>query len=129
VAIAGGVEIMSAVPLGSMAKFAELGRPGGPKVRERYGVTFNQGIGAEMMAEKWGLSRDQLDEFSSASHAKLAAAVDEGRLTGQIAPVSRPDGGMLVADEGRGRRRPGDHAERAPSRDPQGAEEVRPVRR
>ena len=61
-------------------------------VRERYGVTFNQGIGAEMMAEKWGLSRGQLDEFSSASHAKLAAATDEGRLAGQIALVELPDG-------------------------------------
>src|SRR6266498_1457498 len=87
VAIAGGVEMMSAVPLGAMAMFKDLGRPGGQKVRERYGVTFNQGIGAEMMAEKWGLSRGQLDEFSSASHAKLAAATDEGRLAGQIAPV------------------------------------------
>ena len=76
VAIAGGVEMMSAVPLGAMAMFKDLGRPGGQKVRERYGVTFNQGIGAEMMAEKWGLSRGQLDEFSSASHAKLAAATD-----------------------------------------------------
>ena len=83
VAIAGGVEMMSAVPLGAMAMFKDLGRPGGPKVRERYGATFNQGIGAEMMAEKWGLSRGQLDEFSSASHAKLAAATDEGRLAGQ----------------------------------------------
>src|SRR3984893_17656225 len=80
VAIAGGVEMMSAVPLGAMAMFKDLGRPGGAKVRERYGVTFNQGIGAEMMADKWGLSRDQLDEFSSASHAKLAAATDEGQL-------------------------------------------------
>ena len=100
VAIAGGVEMMSAVPLGAMAMFKDLGRPGGPKVRERYGVTFNQGIGAEMMAEKWGLSRDQLDEFSSASHAKLAAATDEGRLAGQIAPVELPDGQVLSADEG-----------------------------
>src|SRR6201999_858206 len=40
VAIAGGVEMMSAVPLGAMAMFKDLGRPGGPKVRERYGVTF-----------------------------------------------------------------------------------------
>src|SRR6202008_697950 len=72
VAIAGGVEMMSAVPMGATARDPELGRPGGPKVRERYGVTFNQGVGAEMMADKWGLSRDQLDEFSSASHAKLA---------------------------------------------------------
>ena len=100
VAIAGGVEMMSAVPLGAMAMFKDLGRPGGQKVRERYGVTFNQGIGAEMMAEKWGLSRGQLDEFSSASHAKLAAATDEGRLAGQIAPVELPDGQVLSADEG-----------------------------
>ena len=100
VAIAGGVEMMSAVPMGATARDPELGRPGGPKVRERYGVTFNQGIGAEMMAEKWGLSRGQLDEFSSASHAKLAAATDEGRLAGQIAPVELPDGQVLSADEG-----------------------------
>jgi acetyl-CoA acyltransferase len=100
VAIAGGVEMMSAVPLGAMAKDPDFGRPGGPKVRERYGVTFNQGIGAEMMAEKWSLSREQLDEFSSASHAKLAVAVDEGRLTAQITPVELPGGGVLAADEG-----------------------------
>ena len=69
-------------------------------MRERYGVSFNQGIGAEMIAEKWGLSRDQLDEFSSASHAKLAAATDEGAFAGQIAPVELPDGEVLSADEG-----------------------------
>src|ERR1700758_193914 len=80
VAVAGGVEIMSKVPIGATSKNPEFGQPGGPKMRERYDVTFNQGIGAEMMAEKWGLSRDQLDEFSSASHAKLAAAIDDGRL-------------------------------------------------
>src|SRR5216683_2324301 len=97
VAIAGGVEMMSAVPLGSLSRDKDLGRPGGPKVRARYGVTFNQGIGAEMMAEKWGLSRDQLDEFSSMSHAKLAAAADEGRLEGQIAPVDLPEGGLIHA--------------------------------
>src|SRR6267142_1843763 len=100
VIIAGGVEMMSGVPMGATSRDPELGRPGGPKVRERYGVTFNQGIGAEMMADKWGLSRDQLDEFSSASHAKLAAATDEGRLAGQIAPVDLPDGQVLSADEG-----------------------------
>jgi acetyl-CoA acyltransferase len=91
---------MSAVPLGAIASHPDLGRPGGPKVRERYGVTFNQGIGAEMMAEKWGLSRARLDEFSSASHAKLAAAIDGGRLAGQIAPVELPDGRVLDTDEG-----------------------------
>ncbi|MGH3192994.1 MAG: thiolase family protein [Streptosporangiaceae bacterium] len=100
VAVAGGVEMMSAVPIGSTAKDPELGRPGGPKVWERYGVTFNQGIGAEMIAEKWGLSRAQLDEFSSASHAKLAAAIDAGALAAQIAPVELPDGRVMDTDEG-----------------------------
>src|SRR5829696_2728586 len=57
VAVAGGVEIMSAVPIGSIAKDPDLGEPGGPKVMERYGVVFNQGISAEMMAEKWGFNR------------------------------------------------------------------------
>ena len=100
VAVAGGVEIMSAVPIGSTARDPELGRPGGPKVWERYGVAFHQGIGAEMIAEKWGLSRDQLDEFSSASHAKLAAAIDAGALAAQIAPVELPDGQVMDTDEG-----------------------------
>ncbi len=100
VAVAGGVEVMSAVPIGATAKDPELGRPGGPKVWERYGVTFNQGIGAEMIAEKWGLTRGQLDEFSSASHAKLAAAIDAGALTSQIAPVELPDGQVVDTDEG-----------------------------
>jgi acetyl-CoA acyltransferase len=100
VAVAGGVEIMSAVPIGSTSKDPDLGRPGGPQVRERYGVTFNQGVGAEMMAEKWGFSRDQLDEFSSASHAKLAAAIDDGRLSRQIAAVELPDGRVFDTDEG-----------------------------
>ncbi len=100
VAVAGGVEIMSAVPIGSATKDPDLGRPGGPKVMERYGVAFNQGVGAEMMAEKWGFSRDQLDEFSSASHAKLAAAIDDGRLARQIAPVELPDGRAFSIDEG-----------------------------
>jgi acetyl-CoA acyltransferase len=99
-AVAGGVEIMSKVPIGATSKNPEFGQPGGPKMRERYDVTFNQGIGAEMMAEKWGLSRDQLDEFSSASHAKLAAAIDEGRLAAQIAPVELPDGRLFSTDEG-----------------------------
>jgi acetyl-CoA acyltransferase len=96
VAVAGGVEIMSAVPLGASYASGEFGLPGGPLVAQRYdGVQFNQGLGAEMMVEKWGLSRRQLDEFAAGSHAKLAAATDSGVLAGQIAPV-----GDLAVDEG-----------------------------
>src|ERR1700710_1807792 len=75
VAVAGGVEIMSAIPLGASYGTGELGLPGGPLVAQRYdNVVFSQGVGAEMMIEKWGLSRQQVDEFASGSHAKLAAA-------------------------------------------------------
>ena len=60
----------------------------------------NQGIGAEMMVERWGLTRTQLDEYSLASHAKAAAAIDEGRFAGQIAPVKLEDGTVIDTDEG-----------------------------
>jgi acetyl-CoA acyltransferase len=96
VAVAGGVEIMSAVPLGASFGTGEYGFPGGPLVAQRYdGTQFNQGVGAEIMVEKWGLTRARLDEFAASSHAKLAAAIDAGVLAGQIAPV-----GDFAVDEG-----------------------------
>ncbi|MCW2667219.1 MAG: acetyl-CoA C-acyltransferase [Frankiales bacterium] len=100
VAVAGGVEMMSTIPMGAATAVADFGKPGGPEVRERYGVTFNQGVGAEMMVEKWGFTRTQLDEFAAASHEKLAAATDGGRLKDQIAPVALEGGGQLELDEG-----------------------------
>jgi acetyl-CoA acyltransferase len=79
----------------------EFGFPYPPSLLERFGVdTFNQGLGAEMMAEKWGFSREACDEFAAQSHAKLAEAIDDGRLDGQLAPVPLPDGGTLSVDEG-----------------------------
>ncbi|MFD1543523.1 thiolase family protein [Nonomuraea guangzhouensis] len=96
--VAGGVESMSRVPMGSAARD---GRPYPDEVLERYGVSrFNQGIGAEMMAERWALSRRQLDEYSARSHARAAAAVDSGALDGQLAPVPGAAPGTLRADEG-----------------------------
>jgi acetyl-CoA acyltransferase len=100
VAVAGGVEVMSAVPMGATVRDESLGRPGGPLVDARYGTQFNQGLGAEMMIDKWDFSRTELDEFAARSHEKLAAATDEGRLKDQIAPVTLPDGGQLEHDEG-----------------------------
>ncbi len=64
------------------------------------GVRPNQGVGAEMTAEKWGLSRTACDEFSLASHERAAAAADAGRFEAQIAPVDLPGGGLFGADEG-----------------------------
>src|SRR5918993_3545687 len=96
VVVAGGVEMMNAVPLGAGAADGKYGFPGGPLMMQRYdGGGFSQGIGAEMMVQKWGFSRERLDEFSAASHAKLAAAIDSGALAGQITPV-----GDFSVDEG-----------------------------
>jgi acetyl-CoA acyltransferase len=98
VVVAGGVESMSRVPM--MAVVGES-NPFGPALDSRLGgVAPNQGIGAEMIAERWGLSRTGLDEFSLASHEKAAAAQDAGRFDGQIAPVTLEDGTVVDADEG-----------------------------
>jgi acetyl-CoA acyltransferase len=99
VVVAGGVESMSRVPMGSSMQGG--GNPFPQTFLDRYdGVFPNQGVGAEMIAERWGFTRQQVDEFSVASHEKAAAARDEGRFDGQIAPVTLPDGTVISADEG-----------------------------
>jgi acetyl-CoA acyltransferase len=101
VVVAGGVESMSRVPMGSTIGDGSAGRPLGPRFLERYdGIVPNQGIGAEMIAERWGFSRTQLDEFSLASHEKAAKAQADGAFDEEIAPVTTPDGTVISADEG-----------------------------
>ncbi|MGI8628123.1 MAG: acetyl-CoA C-acyltransferase [Geodermatophilaceae bacterium] len=99
VVVAGGVEVMSRVPMGSgIGK--DAGLPLGPMFMRRYNDVFpNQGAGAEMMAQRWGFSRTQLDEYSLASHAKAAAAQDAGLFEDEIAPIPTEDG-MVKSDEG-----------------------------
>ena len=98
VVVAGGVESMSRVPMGASTG----GKwPFGDGFRARYnGIAPNQGLGAEMIVERWGFSRTQLDEYSLGSHAKAAAAQDDGRFAGQIAPITNPSGVKVEADEG-----------------------------
>ena len=97
VVVAGGVEVMSRVPLGSARA---TGMPYGPKVLARYGdFSFNQGISAELIAQKWGFSRTRLDEYSARSHELAAKAQDNGAFETQIMPVFG-DGEPVVADEG-----------------------------
>jgi acetyl-CoA acyltransferase len=97
VVIAGGVESMSRVPLGAAR---ESGFPYGPKVMERYeNFAFNQGVSAELIAAKWGLSRQQLDDYSARSHTLAAAAQDAGAFIEQIEPITTPTG-EFAADEG-----------------------------
>lgn len=94
-AIACGVECMTRVPLGTSASVG--GRAFGPKMLERYGnSSFNQGISAEMLAERWNLSRTELDEYSLRSHERAAAADFCHELIG----VPGDDGVGLTRDEG-----------------------------
>ncbi|MDQ3716720.1 MAG: acetyl-CoA C-acyltransferase [Actinomycetota bacterium] len=99
VVVAGGVEVMSRVPMGAGIG-TDVGLPLGPMFLQRYdGVFPNQGVGAEMMAQRWGLSRTQLDTYSIESHAKAAAAQDAGLYEDEIAPIPT-EAGMVKADEG-----------------------------
>jgi acetyl-CoA acyltransferase len=98
IVVAGGVEVMSRVPLGAARA---TGTPYGPKVLERYGgFSFNQGLSAEMIAQKWGFSRTRLDEYAALSHERAAAAQDSGAFDTQIAPVFPDIATVIVADEG-----------------------------
>jgi acetyl-CoA acyltransferase len=105
IVIAGGVESMSRVPIGSARA---VGEPYGPLVRARYQRdSFSQGQGAETIARRWGLTRSQLDEFSLESHERAIKATDSGAFANQIIPVpfsSTDDNGtvegVLSHDEG-----------------------------
>ena len=102
--VAGGVESMTRVPMGASVG-ADAGTPYGEAVRERYAgrdgfaagapVPFNQGVGAEMMARRWGFDRATLDGYALDSHMRAAAAQDEGAFATEIVPTAG-----LHADEG-----------------------------
>ncbi len=102
VAIACGVECMTRVPMGSNG--AGPGQPFGPLLMHRYNnVAFHQGIGAEMMAERWKISRGELDAFSLESHRRAARATEEGRFCNEITavPVETENGVVhFTRDEG-----------------------------
>ncbi|MCU1691203.1 MAG: acetyl-CoA C-acyltransferase [Frankiales bacterium] len=97
VAVAGGVEVMSRTPMGSTFTASPLGAD----YQARYGSDFpNQGEGAEQIADTWGFSRQQLDEFALQSHERAQSATEQGRFAAQIAPVTNPDGVTISTDEG-----------------------------
>jgi acetyl-CoA acyltransferase len=88
--VAGGVEHMTRVPMGSTMEGP--GVPFGPAMHDRYqGRLVPQGISAELITEKWGLTRSEQDEFALRSHRRAAAAQDSGRLGSQLVPVEVPD--------------------------------------
>jgi len=108
IVIAAGVESMTRVPMGTpsiLAAKAGLGTYKSPNMEKRYpNIQFSQFAGAEMMAEKYGLSKDELDEYSYNSHQKAIAATQAGRFKDEIVPVTitRADGSADVhhIDEG-----------------------------
>jgi acetyl-CoA acetyltransferase family protein len=104
VVVAAGVESMTRVPMGITAMQGP-GKPFGPLMHERYdGQLVPQGISAQLVAEKWGISRQEQDELALESHRRAARATEEGRFETQIIPVevTREDGTteVVTRDEG-----------------------------
>lgn len=103
VVVASGVEVMSRVPLGASILEGRFGMPFGPRVGARYeieGGLVPEGVSAELIAEEWGLTREELDVFSSESHARAHQATEEGRFNSEIIPVVAGNGLLLDRDEG-----------------------------
>jgi acetyl-CoA acyltransferase len=111
--VAGGVEAMSQVPLGASI-LKDMAFPFPPRMQERYAETGlpHQGLGAEMIADEWGLSRDDLDAYGALSQQRAAHAAGDGRFENEIVsvPVEREGGTEeMSGDEGI---RPGTTAEK-----------------
>jgi len=97
--VAAGVESMSMVPMGSTVALPHkegMALPFGQGWRDRYGdQEISQFRGAQLMCEKWGIKRAELEEYSLESHARAIRAIDEGRFDREITPV-----GGISSDEG-----------------------------
>jgi acetyl-CoA acyltransferase len=103
VVVASGVEVMTRVPMGSSMADGKFGYPFGPKVGVRYadqGGLVPQGISAELIADQWGISRDDMDAFGVRSQAYAARATAEGRFDREIIPILGSEGEMVRIDEG-----------------------------
>ena len=107
VVVAAGVEVMSLVPMGASMMAPNTGAPFGPQMMDRYkdvGGLVPQGISAELIADKWGLSREDLDRFSLGSQERAARARDEGRFDREIVAVKerrldRETGRVVESDD------------------------------
>ena len=108
VVIAAGVESMTRVPMGSPSRLAAdagLGSSKSPNMEARYpGINFSQFMGAEMMAEKYGFSRDELDAFALESHQRAIRATESGAFKNEIIPleIEGQDGEKAVHDRDEG---------------------------
>ena len=103
VVVAAGVEVMTRVPMGASMSDGKYGYPFGPKVGARYqpqGGLVPQGISAELIADKWNITREDMDRFGVQSQFRAARATSEGRFEREILPVMDAEGNMMTADEG-----------------------------
>jgi len=96
--IAGGVENMSRVPMGSNGMGPGDG-PLSPRLQALYNIV-PQGLSAEMIAEQWGIKREELDELAAGSHVRAGRAIAEGRFKREIVPITLADGSVFEVDEG-----------------------------
>ncbi|HEY7949007.1 MAG TPA: thiolase family protein [Acidimicrobiales bacterium] len=101
VVIAAGIEHMTHTPMGSSV-VRDLGFPFGPEMMARYaerGGLVSQGISAEMIADQWGISRDDLDRYAARSQEYAARAAAEGRFENEIVPITLKDDEGKLTDE------------------------------
>jgi len=107
VVVAGGVEVMSQVPMGASIGDGRYGLPFGPRMSQRYqdvGGLVPQGISAELIADKWGLTREDLDAFGAQSQQRAVRARDGGRFDNEIVAVrsihrDKETGNITESDE------------------------------
>ncbi len=103
IVVAAGVEVMTRVPMGSAMADGKYGFPFGTAVGARYapqGGLVPQGISAELIADKWNISRDDMDSFGLRSQTYALRATNEGRFDREILPVLDAEGNMMTTDEG-----------------------------
>jgi acetyl-CoA acetyltransferase family protein len=103
VVVAGGVEVMTRVPMGASMADGKFGYPFGPRLSARYadqGGIVPQGISAELIADKWGITREAMDEFGLRSQGLAGDAAREGRFDREIVAVLGADGRSMERDEG-----------------------------
>ncbi len=104
IVVAAGIESMTHTPMGSSV-VRDYGFPFGPRMMARYAdkdghsQLKGQGIGAEMIADEWGITRHELDAFSAQSHQRAARATAEGRFENEIIPVAVRDDEGTDTDE------------------------------
>jgi len=103
IVVAAGVEVMTRVPMGSAMVDGKYGWPFGPRMLNRYhseGGVVPQGVSAEMIADRWDISREDMDRFGVQSQTRAARATAEGRFEREILPVLDAEGNLMTRDEG-----------------------------